>query len=302
MPRTVAILLASYNGERWLAEQIQSILGQTHSKWHLFVRDDASSDRSREIVAEYGRMDARITLIEGDGRRSGSAAANFMAALGKLDVSAFDHVAFCDQDDIWAPARLERALSQMNEREAEAYSCDLIAFDNQTRSTFYVGKSAVQQPLDYLFQGASAGCTYVLSRQAARLVASQLSQHPTGMAVEMSHDWLIYAICRSHGLRWLHDETAHVFYRQHGGNVYGANQRWQGLKKRLVMARSGWYRRQIIWNSHFVRGTEEERAVISAMGRFSWADRWWLSMRVRQFRRDRSQAWLLAVLILLGWL
>lgn len=301
MSKTIAILLATYNGERWLSEQILSISAQSHPNWQLFVRDDASSDATVEVVANHAGAESRISLQQGK-VRVGSAAGNFMAALSEIDLSAFDFVAFSDQDDIWAPGRLERAMKLMEESGAAAYSCDLLAFDNQARSARYLEKKARQQPLDYLFQGASAGCTYVLERKAAQLVAEKLSAHPQGMANEMSHDWLIYAICRSHGLRWLHDDSAQVFYRQHGRNVYGASQSWQGLKKKLAMVRSGWYRRQIVWNAHFLRGSTEELAVLSAVTRLSWRDRCWLCLRVFDYRRDRHDARVLAVLILLGWI
>lgn len=234
------------------------------------------------------------------GVKTGSAAGNFMTALQLIDLAGFDYIAFCDQDDIWSPQKIAAAVRQIEQQQAEAYSCDLLAFDNAKKNGSYISKGAPQQPFDYLFQGASAGCTYMLTRKAAILICQKLRANEQGMAVEMSHDWLIYAICRSHGLRWIHEASAQIFYRQHGGNVYGASSRWSGLIKRLKMVNSGWYRRQILWQGQFLALTSEETIILDRIERFSIADRGWLSARSRLFRRDPREALWLKLLFLSG--
>lgn len=300
--KRIAILLAVYNGEAWLKDQLDSLFWQSHQNWQLFVRDDGSQDGSVELIQSRCAGDPRITWLPSEGRSTGSASGNFMAVLQQLDLSAFDYVAFCDQDDIWAPQKLTAAISRMLQHQAEAYSSDLIAFDNGRKSSSYISKGADQQTFDYLFQSASAGCTYVITRRAAGLICQQLRFDAQGLVAQMSHDWLIYAVCRSHGLRWTHEAFAQVFYRQHAANVYGANSRWGGLIKRLKMVNSGWYRRQILWQGQLLAQSQDEVAILERIRRFSVLDRFWLAARSRSFRRDRREALWLKLLFLSGLL
>ena len=299
---TVAIILATYNGQVWIHEQIQSVIAQTHSCWRLFIRDDLSTDCTQGLAQSYSLADSRITVLPPPLVRSGSAAANFLATLMLLQPQNYDFIAFCDQDDIWVPDKLTRAVATMKEASADAYSCDLIAFNNEKKTAQYIAKNPQQSIQDYLFQGASAGCTYVLSRKAVELVCQKLSQSQSMNLADKSHDWLVYAICRSHGLTWKHDASAQVFYRQHSSNVYGAMQQWTGALKKLRLMRSGWYRRHILWNAGFLQRSEQDERVLVRLLRFQLADRCWLALRAARFRRDPAQALILASIILLGWL
>lgn len=299
---TIAIILATNNGQVWIHEQIQSVIAQTYSSWRLFIRDDLSTDHTQDIAKSYALADSRIAMLPPPTARSGSAAGNFLTTLILIEPQSFDFVAFCDQDDIWAPDKLTRALMAMAEARADGYSSDLIAFNNAKKTAQYIAKNSQQSAQDYLFQGASAGCTYVLSRKAVELVCQKLNEDQVMNLADKSHDWLIYAICRSHGLVWKHDPSAHVFYRQHSSNVYGAMQQWSGALKKLQLMRSGWYRRHILWNANFLQRSENEEQVLGRLRRFRLADRCWLALRAARFRRNPAQAVILAAALLLGWM
>jgi rhamnosyltransferase len=183
----------------------------------------------------------------------------------------------------------------------EGYSSDLLAFDEEKKTSWYLKKSGEQRELDYLFQGASAGCTYVLSKKAALLVKAKLVNNQKHCHTDLSHDWLIYAICRSHGLTWLTDENTRILYRQHGSNAYGALPGFLGLIQKAKSAQSGWYRRHALELRRFLdESSLEESSVFSAIERYKLKDRVWLFVNAHRFRRTRRDVFLLRFSFLFG--
>jgi rhamnosyltransferase len=299
MSDRIAIVMATFNGSRWIEDQLASIRAQSHTRWHLFVRDDGSQDGSLQAIRE-GVPPDHVTFLDEGGTPSGSPAGNFLKALCMIDLQAFDFVAFADQDDVWSPDKLSRALERMRATGAHGYSSDLIAFNNETHRAWYLKKSEPQRAFDYLFQGASAGCTYLLSRQAAMLVAEKVGPFMDPFPTRRSHDWLVYAICRSYGLTWVFDDSAHIFYRQHASNAFGALPNVAGLLARLRLSRDRWYRDHVVWLGGFLQMSEAESEILEAVRRLSWKDRLVLACRSRCLRRSRRDRWLLAVAILTG--
>lgn len=297
----VAVILATFNGEKWLGQQLASLCTQSYDDWHLYVRDDGSSDATLEVLKKARVPEGKWTVLDPRGGPTGSAAANFFTALCALDLADFGYVAFCDQDDIWAPDKLERAVGLLESRGAGGYSSDLIAFDNAARRAWYVDKSQAEKPFDYIFQGGSAGCTYVLTRAAAELVREKVAPALQTFPRGNSHDWLVYAICRSHGVRWVQDRSAHIFYRQHAVNVYGALPGARGLVARARLGKSGWYREHVAWLRQFMSCSEQEERVLGAVERFRFVDRIWLAVSSGKFRRKRKDAFLLGVSFIFGF-
>lgn len=299
--RRVAIILATFNGAAWISEQLASFNSQVQSNWHLFVRDDGSSDDTIDIVKAI-IPPSRLTLIDPKGRSTHSPAGNFLLALCQIDFRDFDFIALADQDDVWAPNKLRIAIEKMADSGSDGYSSDLIAFDKTSRRSWYLTKSQPICEFDYMFGSASAGCTYVISAKAVDLVVNKISPSVNRLAKGRAHDWLIYAICRSHGLNWYIDAEAPVFYRQHDGNCYGAQASLKGFLFKLKMTREGWYRDQILWNGRFLKRTETELDFLKMVQNFSFWDRWLLIRNCRKFRRKTSEQFLLAIILLLGWL
>lgn len=295
----VAVILASYNGEPYVREQLLSILGQQDVDLHVFVRDDGSKDRTREIVADIAAETGKVTLLP-VGTSTGSATGNFLWTLSRLDLSGFTHVSLADQDDIWAARKLARALERMTAHGADGYSSDLISYSVAQRSVSYINKSDETKDYDYLFQGASAGCTYVLSSELCATIRQRVEHVPSLEFKPRSHDWLIYAIARSTGFKWICDGEAHIFYRQHAANVYGARSSFGGIVAKLNLIRSGWYRQNILWLRQFIENSEGEREVLSRIERWSLRDRWYVASNAKRFRRRRRDAWVLLACALLG--
>lgn len=297
---SVAILLAVYNGAAYCEAQLTSILWQCGVDVHVYARDDGSSDRSPEILREWAsRHPSRITIVDNEGVSTGSANGNFFKLLVAINPEHYDYVAFADQDDIWAPHKLSRAIARLVEEGAEGYSSDLIAYDAAGRKAWVLQKAGRSADLDYLFQGASAGCTYVLTRRAAILTAEVMARAPA-FCKDPSHDWIIYALCRSRGLKWTRDTAAEILYRQHGANQYGAKRGANELLAKLKVMRSSWYRDHILWLRHVVANSTEERRVLDAIAHGRASDRLWLIRQARRFRRTPAYVAQLRMAIALG--
>lgn len=111
----IAILMATYNGEKYLAEQIDSIIAQTCNDWTLYIQDDGSTDNTRAIIAQYVAKDHRIQHIDLGLTRQG-ACDNFMTL---LNVVESDYYLFADQDDVWLPHKIAVSIDKVKALEAE---------------------------------------------------------------------------------------------------------------------------------------------------------------------------------------
>lgn len=111
---SIAILMATYNGEKYLREQIDSILFQTYSDWTLYIQDDGSHDHTLDIIRSYN--DARIVLVD-NGLTKQGACMNFMSLLNTVES---EYYMFCDQDDVWFKDKVEKELCRMKEEEMSA--------------------------------------------------------------------------------------------------------------------------------------------------------------------------------------
>lgn len=296
----VAILCATKNGKPWIAEQVESILCQLGLVVEIFFSDDQSIDGTIDWLKNKSCIDNRVHILP-PSETFGSAATNFFRLFRDVNFDQFDYVALADQDDIWALNKLSHAVICLQRELGEGYSSDLIAFDKKRKCSWYLKKSHSEKESDYLFQGASAGCTYVLTKKAAQLVKNKLVINQEYCHSKLSHDWLIYAICRSHGLAWVQDRDALIFYRQHGGNAYGALPGVSGIIQRAKAVQSGWYRNHTLELKKFLLGTSiEEKAVILAIERYGYKDRIWLALNAHKFRRAQRDIFLLRISFILG--
>ena len=288
----VLVLLATYNGMAFVDQQIASILWQVGVEPHVLIRDDGSTDDTVAICGSWAARYPQVVTILSESVRTGSAAGNFFRLLAAAPLEGYDYVALADQDDVWLPDKLRRAVEAMRADGAEGYSSDLLAFDEGSRAAWLIGKAGGEAELDYLFQGASAGCTYVLLPSAVRMVRDVMVPLEGTWPRHVSHDWAIYAACRSRGLGWVRDPRPGLLYRQHSGNEYGARAGWGGLLQRLEATTERAYRANVSWLRGMVRMTPNEREVFDAVDR---GDRWWLVRNVQRFRRTRRDQRLLAL-------
>jgi rhamnosyltransferase len=215
----IIILLAAFNGEQFITQQLKSLLYQTIQPNKIAVNIDQSSDKTESIVKEFAKTNPEIQILNFN-KRFGSAATNFIDLLKNTDLKSFEYIALSDQDDLWKEDKLEKAIHKL-EQGYDGYSSNVEAFWKGGRKKVLV-KNQPQQKLDHLFESAGPGCTFVLTKRLA-LSLQEFLKGGQFDQLDNYHDWLIYAYARSNGFKWYVDSYPGVEYRQHNANVFGAN-------------------------------------------------------------------------------
>lgn len=243
MSRRVLVLLAARDGADVIRRQIISVLAQQGVSVTINVRDDASADATRTIVAALAAIDPRVNLLP-DHNASGSASANFFRLVATAEASSFDFVAFCDQDDEWFPDKLARAADALKHSNAEGYSAATVACWPDGCERIMTQATALRGA-DYLFEGAGQGCTFVMSQRLFKILFDAVARFPMMIAKIHYHDWIVFALARSHDMGWYIDREPVMRYYQHAANDTGARQSLSGVVRRLTLISSGWYREQV---------------------------------------------------------
>lgn len=222
----VDILLATYNGAAYLPEQLNSLLRQTYTHWRVLAHDDGSTDGTVETLQRYAKQyPSRIVLVR-DGVLCGSACNNFAHLLG---LASANYVAFCDQDDVWLPQKLEMSMAKLREAEQRdgiqlplAVFTDLTVVDENLKplATSFWAFQGLSPGLadsleDLALRNCVTGCTVLMNRAA---VAASLPVLPSAYM----HDWWCALAVLARGGRVVPCRQATVLYRQHGGNSVGA--------------------------------------------------------------------------------
>jgi glycosyltransferase involved in cell wall biosynthesis len=244
---TVAILMASFDGAAFVEAQLASIAVQTHRDWHLAISDDGSRDGTRAILADWqARLGSdRIRLAEGPGR---GATANFLSLIAAADRTA-DFVAFADQDDVWDACKMARAIAALAGVPGPAL------YGTRTRITGPALEPRGLSPRfrratgfrNALVQSIAGGNTMMMNRAAHDLACTALDRMSrVGAADPAGHDWWLYQLVSGAGGRVIFDPRPALSYRQHGGNVIGANRGLAARGARVAAALGGRYAR---WNS-----------------------------------------------------
>lgn len=237
----VAVILATFNPEKYLIEQVESILSQKNVDLHIFIFDDGST-KGKDIICYLEDSHNNVTVIRN--LPSGAPGRNFLRAIKQFDYSGYDFFAFSDQDDIWLPSKIESAINSLIENESNGYSSNLTLYDG-TETIGYLDKSQPQVEFDYVFQGASAGCTYVIDLKLLSILKSALRNcDVTQLSTSVSHDWTIYYVCRRSNLKWNFDNNSFIYYRQHENNCYGAK---RGLGAQIQMFCGEWYKSNLFF-------------------------------------------------------
>jgi rhamnosyltransferase len=293
----VCVLLATYNGERWVEEQLRSILSQAGVEVTVYAADDCSTDATASLLRQFAAEHPNVHVLKPAPRR-GSAVLNFYYLLKVVQFDAFDYVAFADQDDIWCDGRLRRQVQVLRKSGAKAVSSDVVAFWPNGRRKL-IKKSQPMVAEDHLFEAAGPGCTYLMTRGLILSFAQALRRPEATVTGLANHDWMVYAWARCQGMRWVISPEPTVLYRQHGGNELGANVGPRAARSRLARARSGWYRRAVLEVAQFC-GCSGEKAIRRVADGHIQA-RVHLALTTRRYRRRWQDAWALSLLLLLGY-
>lgn len=233
----VAILLGLCDGGRYLGSQLDSIAAQTLKSWSLTVSDDGSRDDGPAQVQAFAAAHPANRVRLTSGPQSGFAK-NFLSLIRSAPESA-DFAAFCDQDDVWLPGKLMRAigtLQHLRSGHPGLYCGRTIYTDARLRRR---GTSPLfARPPSFsnaLVQSIAGGNTMVFNRSGLALLRAAAA-FPGAVP---SHDWWAYQIISGAGGRIIYDAQPQVLYRQHGGNLVGGNTGLQARSRRIVQLLKG---------------------------------------------------------------
>ncbi|MBI1907536.1 MAG: glycosyltransferase [Rhodocyclales bacterium] len=254
--------MGCYNGAAHLQEQLDSIAAQTYTDWVLLASDDgAGADDTRAILERFhDRIGAgRVLVRSGPGK---GFLPNFLG-MACAPLRPARHYAFCDQDDVWEPEKLARAVACLD----AVPSAVPAMYCTRTRLITEDGRDAGYSPLfrrapcfrNALVQSIAGGNTMVFNEAARQLVAA------AGAAVEVaSHDWWVYLLVSGAGGQVHYDPWASVRYRQHAANLVGGNIGAKARLRRLVKLLEGRYRS---WNEMHCVALERLAALLTPENR-----------------------------------
>lgn len=223
MTENYAVLLATYNGEEYLEEQLDSLLAQTFGNWKLYVHDDGSTDSTLAILDKYQKKHPqKMEILQAPS--TGGARNNFFFLLENVDA---DRYFFCDQDDVWKPDKMEKTIALMEKTEKDSALPALVCTDlevvDENLQTIAPRMSVYQklnlEKLDInhlLIHNVVTGCTVLMNRSLRNeLLRLQNRDHL------IMHDWAGAIIAAySNQIDVLKEPT--ICYRQHGDNSVGA--------------------------------------------------------------------------------
>jgi len=218
----IAILLSTYNGERYLEEQIESILKQDHPNIKLYIRDDGSTDSTISIIEQYTSHYSNIYFFKENNNLG--AAMSFMSLLKRVHS---DYYMFCDQDDIWLPDKIKLSLQLMEKSEFNYPDIPILVHtDLKVVDTFmkeispsFWKYAKLKQPYlsQFNYLGACngvTGCTIMINNKAKEAAL------PVSIKSPMHDYWLALKVAQAGKIMYLPIPT--ILYRQHDKNELGA--------------------------------------------------------------------------------
>lgn len=223
----ILVLLSSYNGEKYIGEQINSILNQKKINVKLLIRDDGSKDRTWEILT--GIKDERVTLIKGENVGVISSFYELISSAGD-----YEYYSLSDQDDIWDDDKLSVAVEAIEQYcdIPALYSSNTRLVDNNMNVIFVEDQDPITSLGSAIVKNYVTGCTTVFNNPLKKLAVKNLPSEVK------AHEWWLNLVALSNGGVSIYDVTPHMNYRQHGGNVVGAPtsklKKWSSRLKKFL--------------------------------------------------------------------
>lgn len=244
---SIAIVMCTYNGEKYIKRQIDSILNQSLMADHIYISDDNSTDRTQKIISE---INIRSLIISKNTGESG-AASNFLGLIKEIKTNN-DYFAFSDQDDIWLPNHLYRAISSLDNlpKDIPLLFCSRTLLINDLDEPIGLSNKIPYSPSfrNALIQNIASGNTMVFNMTAKKILA-ELAEHGT----TVWHDWTLYQIVTACGGIVKYSDDPTVLYRQHNNNVIGARAGLLSIFKRINLTLHGRFKD---WNTINIESLE----------------------------------------------
>lgn len=238
----ICILMGTYNGEKFLAEQLQSIEDQTHKNWRLVISDDGSSDNTLAIAKQYQQKWGIDRLEIRQGPQQGFCQ-NFLSLACDASLHA-DLYAFSDQDDVWMVDKLSRAVAYFDENNQSqlprAYGSRTQIVDDALNPIAFSPEFRLPRSFrNALVQSIAGGNTQVFNQAAKQLIEQ------AGLQKVVSHDWWLYQIVKGTGGIFYFDPKPTLLYRQHANAIVGANLSFRARMDRIFYVLNGRFK---CWN------------------------------------------------------
>ena len=239
----VCILMGTYNGEAFLADQLLSIENESHTNWRLIISDDGSTDSTLTIAKSFQDKWGSDRLEIRAGPQQGFCT-NFLSLACDPTIQA-DFYAFSDQDDVWMVDKLARALAYFdtvnNEDLPRVYGSRTQLVDEHLTPIGYSPLFALPRSFrNALVQSIAGGNTMVFN-QRAKMVLEK-----TGLQQVVSHDWWLYQLIKGVGGVVFYDPQPSLLYRQHNGALVGHNCGFKAKLDRIFYVFNGRFK---AWNT-----------------------------------------------------
>lgn len=217
----ITVLMSTYNGEKYLRCQLDSILNQTlpaDCAMEILIRDDGSNDGTTKILDEYVKKYDNISWYTGENLRPGKSFWNLVKAAGSSDFYAF-----ADQDDFWNPDKLSAGINVLLKEHSNIpllyNSAVTVADENLKELPYSISPEKAFTDLAHsLIYSFSPGCTYIFNEAARK----EFIKYDQAKEFPQLHDWLAVRITALLG-KVIYDPNEHMLYRQHGDNAVGAS-------------------------------------------------------------------------------
>ena len=212
----IIVLMSTYNGERYIREQLDSLLNQDLKPDKIFIRDDGSKDETINILEEYIKKNDCIEYYCGDNL---GPAGSFFELINKCEEA--DYYALCDQDDVWFKDKLSRAVSLLEKEDNSIplLYCSKYTLTDQDLNPIDSNVSSLYSFSDFphsLIYHTAPGCTFVFNNEARK----QVVKYDVKEEYCLIHDAIIHKVVCMFG-KMILDNESHMYYRQHGDNEIG---------------------------------------------------------------------------------
>lgn len=227
MKKTCLVFLCTYNGEKYIRQQLDSILAQKDVDVFIKIADDMSTDSTVDILREYAEKYSNISFTVNEVNKRFTY--NFIDLYFSGKNSDYDYYAFSDQDDVWLDNKLIKAIEKIEEKNGSNNGClycsNLIVTDeNLSKIGMQEDKSVLKaDKRTFLYTNICTGCTVVCNKDFYR---HSLKYYPENIYL---HDYWFFLVA-AYTADYIYDFNGYIFYRQHGNNQIGTNKSKYGIK------------------------------------------------------------------------
>ncbi len=295
----VQILMSTYNGEKYIREQIDSILNQTYDNIKLLIRDDGSTDKTLQILEEYSNKYDNISYYSGSNI---GVKDSFYDLFKRVDDKAL-YIATSDQDDVWFPDKVEVAVKHLQDIKQPALYCCRPQLVDQNMVCLQDSVNENPPMITFgnaLIENICIGCTMMINRKLYDFIDGRWPKE------SLIHDWWIYQVGVCFGTVY-YDTEPHIYYRQHSQNVIGLDTNCIQLIQRRIRLLNEFKGKYTLQTKEFMdifnlNGDNLYLAQLMVGTRNSNKCRWKNLFNKKIIRQSSIDTFLFKILMFIGWI